>query len=592
MNLKDRAQVAMEGFMCGNPEKVSEGYRTYFGLVPFPEPRAEHIQWDDGDGTARALDAWLVLRRITGDYETGREIEEGQWRYLRHLLHPETGLVYVADLSVPNRDGYYYHLWDQGRTLRHLINRYEWPFTSDTERTQLESLIVSMIDGLKHLGTTRRLEDGIPAVYWTHEVFRDDTPASQSTDYGFTIGSAQMLDPATRWAEITRSEKDLQWAIQLANGFVAGLENRRDSTTPMFGAKGEFYGHFHCAVSGLVGLVHLARALILRKRCSLGKSYLNTAIKAYEWIFSEANPNRGSSHGWFPESSVSRQSNISEICCTADMIELAAALASMAGLCEGYEGLDAYWDDVDRFTRNELFQMQILYPEKLDYWLDPRNAESHRAFCATAERFRGGWPFGHTWPHDLMDFDKDRSIEGVLPDQPVVNAEHIRMPIGGCCLYSGPRGLFACWAAAVKEGDREIDIRFPMKVAHGVLVMDELPSGGLLYTLKDSRKVCVRIPEKVDLKTVQVSENGLEVSFSYDAKLNRVRIDSTPGVAYKVVWNDPVWECHETLGPANDGHIPELPVGSRITYKLRFVGNQLKELKPCEGACLSYKDGL
>jgi len=331
MNLKDRAQYAMEGFMCGNPEEVSDGHRTYFGLVPFPEPRAEHIQWDDGDGTARALDAWLYLRRITGDCETGREIEEGQWRYLRHLLHPRTGLVYVADLSVPKGDGYYYHLWDQGRTLRHLVNRYGWPFTSDIERTQLESMIVSMIDGLKHLSTTRRLEDGTPAVYWTQEVFRDDTPASKSSDYGFTIGSAQMLDPATQWAGITRSEKDLQWAIQLANGFVAGLENRRDSTTPMFGASGAFFGHFHCAVSGLVGLVHLARALILQKQQALGRTYLDIAIKAYQWIFSEENRNRGSSHGWFPESSLRGQSNISEICCTADMIELAAALASTAG---------------------------------------------------------------------------------------------------------------------------------------------------------------------------------------------------------------------------------------------------------------------
>lgn len=100
MTLKDRAQYAMEGFMCRNPEKVPSGYRTYFGLAPFPELRAEHIQWDDGDGTARAMDAWLYLRRITGDYETGREIEEGQWTYLRHLLHPQTGLVYVADFSL------------------------------------------------------------------------------------------------------------------------------------------------------------------------------------------------------------------------------------------------------------------------------------------------------------------------------------------------------------------------------------------------------------------------------------------------------------------------------------------------------------
>jgi hypothetical protein len=595
MTLKDRAQVAMGGFMCRNPEKVPSGYRAYFGLVPFPEPKAEHMQWDDGDGTARALDAWLVLRRITGDYETGKEIEEGQWRYLRHLLHPETGLVYVADLSVPNRDGYYYHLWDQGRTLRHLINRYEWPFTSEIERTQLESLIVSMINGLKHLSTTRRLEDGTSAVYWTHEVYWDNTPASQSTDFGFTIGSAQMLDPATRWAMLTCSEDDLEWAIQLANGFIAGLEHRRESTTPMFGASGEFYGHFHCAVSGLVGLVHLAHRLIFQGD-EIGLRYLDTATRAYEWIFSEENINRGGSHGWFPESSVRRHSNVSEICCTADMIELATALASTTVFGEGYERFDKYWGDVERFTRNELFQSQILDPEKLERWVHPKTPESLAKYSSVIERIRGGWSFGHTWPHDLMDFDKDR-----IKDPSVPATQYLRVPIGGCCLYSGPRGLYAYLNAAAEFRPPDsairvpmIDIRFPLKYEDTLLVTDEVDSGGVSFIVKKPRrhKIAVRIPKRVDLKSVGVQQNGQPLPVNYDVSFNRVFIDTRPGAEYRVTWENPAWESYETLGPPNDGRVPGVPVGSRIRYRLRFVGNQLQEMIPSEGAYLPYEKGV
>ena len=157
---------------------------------------------------------------------------------------------------------------------------------------------------------------------------------------------------------------------------------------------------------------------------------------------------------------------------------------------------------------------------------------------------------------------------------------------------SGPRGLFACWDVVVEEGDKEIDIRFPMKYAHGALDMDELASGGLSYSLKQARRALVRIPKKVDLKTVQVFENGREVSFSYDAASNRLVMDSEAGAEYKVAWDNPVWERHETLGPANDGHVQGVPVGSRITYKLRFVGNTLKDMTPCEGACLPYGSGL
>ena len=123
MNLIERTQFAMENFMSFNPEKTKTGQRCYFNITPFPSPSFSHCQWDDGDCTSRALDNWLFAREITGDVVTGKEIESGQLEYLKNLIDPETGLCFVGDHSRPNTDGYYFHMWDQGRVLKHLISR-------------------------------------------------------------------------------------------------------------------------------------------------------------------------------------------------------------------------------------------------------------------------------------------------------------------------------------------------------------------------------------------------------------------------------------------------------------------------------------
>lgn len=66
--------------MIHNPEKTGRGHRTHFSIFPLIKPSASHCQWDDGDCTARALDAWLFARNITGIRDIGRDVEEGQWR--------------------------------------------------------------------------------------------------------------------------------------------------------------------------------------------------------------------------------------------------------------------------------------------------------------------------------------------------------------------------------------------------------------------------------------------------------------------------------------------------------------------------------
>jgi len=595
MDIIQRSIYAMNHFMINNPELTPRGYRDYFTIRPFPYPSATHNQWDDGDGTSRALDAWIYLRKITGDVYTGREVEEGQWKYLKSLIDPRNGLIFVGDHSNIAASRAYYHLWDQGRTLRHLINRYQFIVANESEKYAIEALIVKMIEGVNRLSSCAKLENGRAARYWVYDAYWNDMPIPGGMEFGpynfmnFTMGNAQLLEPAVQWAAITSDHTVLEWAMQLAEGFIAGLETRRESTSPMFGDNGQFNGHFHCVVSGLTGTVHLAKEL-----CSIGNisdchRFLDITIKAYRWIFSEDNLNRGGSHGWFPENSGKETSPTSEICCTADMIEFAAALASMAFIVPGYDYLDDLWDDVDRFALNELFSMQVLKAEHLRSYVNLRDIDK---FDEVAKLYDGGWPFGHNWPHDLMGFKLMNRQVGDQADKSSLNNCACEMNIGGCCLYSGPRGFYGYWNAMIKEAGDTIEIRFSGRYRSAAIDINTIQDGGFSYTLNKPRKILARIPKTADASSIRVLCCGKEVPFVYEKTMMRIIIDSVENIQYQIFWQDISWTSIETLGMENNGHIKGCPIGSRVTFRLEYQGNKLVRISPSEYAYLPLIDGL
>ena len=79
LDLSRQAQRSLAGFMIRNPERLTgpEGYyRTHFSCSLLPRAGLGHGRWDCGDLTSRAILAWLALRDMTGDTQTGRD---GAW---------------------------------------------------------------------------------------------------------------------------------------------------------------------------------------------------------------------------------------------------------------------------------------------------------------------------------------------------------------------------------------------------------------------------------------------------------------------------------------------------------------------------------
>ncbi len=99
-DLAPSARLALHGYMvhCPDPVAGKPGLlRASFGCNALPSPVVGHAQWDWGDCTGRAVQAWLFARRITGEADFGRDVERAQRATLLSLLTPTRGMPCVPD---------------------------------------------------------------------------------------------------------------------------------------------------------------------------------------------------------------------------------------------------------------------------------------------------------------------------------------------------------------------------------------------------------------------------------------------------------------------------------------------------------------
>ena len=99
-------------------------------------------------------------------------------------------------------------------------------------------------------------------------------------------------------------------------------------------------GHFHAHALGLLNMLEHAMAVDDRE-------LINYVKRGYEWA--KTNTYSSLELGWFPEI-VRSEHTWSEPCCFADMVALGVKLTRA--------GAGDYWDDVDRWTRNQLVETQ------------------------------------------------------------------------------------------------------------------------------------------------------------------------------------------------------------------------------------------
>ncbi|MHC4441503.1 MAG: hypothetical protein ACYTA5_02815 [Planctomycetota bacterium] len=139
-------------------------------------------------------------------------------------------------------------------------------------------------------------------------------------------------------------------------------------------------------------------------------------------------------------------------------------------------------DELDQALRGETFPAQI-----------PRDPAT--PLLDIARKLEGAW------------------ISCVQPNE-IAALDDAGRPIfytGGCCAYSGLRGLYACWQPIMADDSETLDIRIPANREHPAARQTVAESSEQVVQkiiLKADRRVRIRIPNWAKLNAVKVSVGG------------------------------------------------------------------------------------
>jgi hypothetical protein len=278
-----------------------------------------------------------------------------------------------------------------------------------------------------------------------------------------------------KYAEMTGDQDALRLAGKMAKWLsqpkMWGVAT--DPAAMASGEKGHFGGHFHAHVASLRGI--LEYALVANDN-----DLKEFARNGYDYA-----RNYGISLiGWFPENCSLGQH--CESCCIADMVGLAAKLSEA--------GIGDYWEDVDRYARNQLVEQQFVNHDLLET-LAEHSPPSHAEPPASSsdhviDRNIGGFA-GHG------DLDK-------LPNSWIMH----------CCTGNATQALFYAWESILRNsGNGTILVNLLLNRASPWVDVDSwLPhQGKVVLHNKTAKRVLVRIPSWTQRSEVKCSVTSKSV---------------------------------------------------------------------------------
>jgi hypothetical protein len=208
------------------------------------------------------------------------------------------------------------------------------------------------------------------------------------------------------------------------------------------------------------------------------------ARSGYEWARSAGSPLVGFFPEYINDWPDDRPYVDCETCCTADMIQIAMNL--------GAAGQGDYWDDVDRYLRNQFAEMQLLESQWIDRMaatLPTRTPEAGDDADRVSKRLLGSfasWASANDW-----------YIEG----QPGTTF---------CCIGNAGRTLYYVWERMIGFQNGTLSVHLLLNRASAWADVDScIPyEGRVSISMKAPCRLEVRIPEWVKPAEVSCSVNG------------------------------------------------------------------------------------
>src|SRR5215216_3612811 len=376
--LEDAARLARGSILARLDPTL--GYQPFFRLdLGGDVPQAHHASWDYCDMAGRFVDALILTAPMVGANGPS-EAEEGLRAFLLDRFDPRDGLAYDAEAPWSR---YHADMFCQGRALIGLVSWYLL-----TGNPAVEERIERQIAGLTRIATWDGNRCFYPKDIWVEDHWEDGGLWN-----GKALGySTQQIVGLVRYARATGN----QAALRLARGLSLHFKGNGPVA-----ADGTFKGHTHSQgiLPTILGI--LSYALVV------GDDDLATwSRSAYEHARRYT-----SSFGWIPDGlgftlDETPFAGTCETCALADLIEIAIALTEAS--------LGDYWDDVDRYARNQLLEQQLRDVSRVSPNADP----------ATAAIIRGA-------------FDSAALANSLIGDRHGL--------VEGCCTPAGARACMAVW---------------------------------------------------------------------------------------------------------------------------------------------------
>ena len=425
LDLQERAELAVNGLT--GPTDPQADYEIYWKVSFQSNPPWMQHDWSDGV-QVKFMEALPLMRVISGS-DLNQHVDHRWMEVALHTLGPD-GLSYT-----PARGRPWARLddaWGSTAADHFCIPSFNGRLISTMTIYHLrgsnpvwKEAIERMVQGL----TALAVDKGSYA-YFPEGVFSPDVPRSRDAEMpvamqaslaGWVVqGLAQYYrisghEPARELADkLTRYLQEHAGLFDTTEGFrflptnPGGLQNI----------------HFHHHTNSLLAMAELALG-------TRNESLLEYVRQGYEYCKVNGNV----LVGFFAEDIGSSDQETSEPCDIADMLAIGLKLTEA--------GAGDYWDDVDRWTRNQFVETQLLRTDWIDRMVEnlPVAAvdKAYQTADGTPERNVGAFL---SWPSPNDGFTGKRHGLGIMH----------------CCTGNAARAIYYVWQNILRWEDGKLRV--------------------------------------------------------------------------------------------------------------------------------------
>jgi hypothetical protein len=479
LDLAERASLAINALTrLSDP---AADFECWFTLQVNRKPMVVTHEWSDYVGQQpKFMEALTLLRTVTGDV-SAPEAELGMMATAAHMLGDD-GLYYQpihgrpwalldsalqplpwADDPKVAKAGQFSDAYSCGRMLLALTLWYQ-----RDKDAFWRAVAERMINRFSELAVDRGDYAYFPKPF-IHPGFltpgeKPDPKVSDKSSHFSHLGAIHGM---SRYYQVTGYEPALRLAGKLSH-YMQGHSGHYD------GEGRAPNQHFHGSTCTLLAMLEYAAL-------ARDQGTLEFVRKSYEW-----HRTIGSALvGFFPE--YTRLDYLtSESCEIANMIDLAVRMSQL--------GVGDYWDDADRYLRNQFAENQMTHGEWMqqvsDTYPESPVSGSQSSNDAVRRNIGGfaGWSLGNDFTRELV---------GPLPHG---------FAFMHCCTGNSARAIYYAWQGILNYADGKLQVNLLLnRSSRWADVYSFIPYDGRVDVIPKQRcHLAVRIPDWVDKSRVTV----------------------------------------------------------------------------------------